>query len=190
MSPHTIKALAKLDQLIQACARCSLHEGGRAKPYWTLESKYLIIGEAPGRDEVKANSPFVGPAGSALWNQLAPHGLSRKDFAIVNSVNCRPIVLRKNGKPTDEQIRACFHWVGKYILLIQPKKILLLGSYAHKSLFGKDIQVIKNNGKVYVDKYGTPVIQSVHPAYTIYNEEQGIRLLTEAIEAFLRKESL
>jgi len=47
-----------LDDQILSCKNCSLWTGGYCKPFWTPNSKYGIIGEAPGSNEVN-NEPLL-----------------------------------------------------------------------------------------------------------------------------------
>lgn len=187
-----IKMLQLLDEQILSCKRCSLHEqsvpgGVRCKPYWTRNSEYVIVGEAPGREEVRDGTPFVGQAGSYLWDAIYRIlGIHRDSFAIINSVNCRPTDGFRNLKPTSEQQKMCYQWIRKFIKVVEPEKMLILGNYAMGTMLGRNTGIIRMNG---VD--GTlkefdrlPYVISVHPAFCIYNRDEGPQKLEEAIKAF------
>jgi uracil-DNA glycosylase family 4 len=61
--------------------RCGLYENGTAIPHWTPDSQYAIIGEAPGANEVREQTPFIGPAGQILTEHLNKAGFQFKGFS-------------------------------------------------------------------------------------------------------------
>lgn len=184
MDKKQLRILSLLDNMIGECKKCSLFQNGRAKPYWVSSSRFAIIGEAPGFDEVRENSPFVGKAGNILWDAVKRNGLSREDFLIINSVNCRPVVGNKNGKPSNEQMEQCRPWIRKYLKVLKPRAILILGGYALFTILGES-DIMKHSGKeVHSREFDCPVVISVHPAFTIYNPSKGEQLLKESIEKF------
>ena len=79
-----MRMLELLDDQISQCTSCELHEGGRVKPYWTPMSVLAGLGEAPGKEEVEQNEPFVGKAGDILGNSMAKNGFRKSDFLIIN----------------------------------------------------------------------------------------------------------
>lgn len=56
-----------------------------------FSSTMAIVSDYPGPREVAARSPFVGGAGSKLWNVLRTNGYTRNDFYITN-VSKRQVV--------------------------------------------------------------------------------------------------
>ncbi len=180
--------LQLLDEQVLDCKRCGLHNGGRCKPYWTTRSRYVIVGEAPGKQEVVEGTPFIGMAGEVLWNTIYKvAGLFRADFAIINSVNCRPTDGMKNLKPSPSDRAACQQWIRKFIKVIEPEKVLILGNYAMGTMLGKSSGIVRLNATDgLLDSYykNVPFVISVHPAYTIYNKDDGLQKLEEAIEKF------
>ena len=111
-----LQRLIYLSQNIYRCKKCArLRPNGIAVPYWTMKAKYLALAEAPGEKEVKAETPLVGPAGEKWEGEIKRIGLEREDFILINSVQCRPIINGRNGKPTFEEIINCRFWVNKYI---------------------------------------------------------------------------
>lgn len=194
MNEYDLKLLTLLDSQVQSCKLCELHKNGRAKPYWTPGSQYGLFLEAPGGEEVAQNTPVVGKAGGKLWAALHEVGLERSDFLIVNSVNCRPVDGKKNGKPTGEQMRLCSDWVRKYIRIVKPSKILVMGTYAihsFNSIVGGDVLptgfiMDKVGDTVFMDVFGIQfhAVISVHPAYTIYQPEKGMEALKKSARIF------
>jgi len=53
-------------------------------------SSILILGEAPGQNEVAARMPFVGASGQELSKMLHEAGLSESDLYFANVCNQRP----------------------------------------------------------------------------------------------------
>ena len=110
----------------------------------------LVIGEAPGPEEDKRSDPgrglgvhFVGRDGNLLAEGLRPAGVRdiQKDLRFTNAVYCRP---SENKTPTDRQIALCRSHVFQAIQEFKPKKIILLGMSAIKSLYGEFNDIASN----------------------------------------------
>jgi len=184
LSNKQMRMLELLDDLVGKCTDCDLYKGGRVKPYWTPMSLFLGLGEAPGKNEVEENEPFVGKAGKILGKAMAKQGFRKEEFSLINSVNCRPVSAGSNGKPTFKQVATCRKWVRKYIKVLNPAKIIAFGNYARGSVTGNFHGIVKYNGCVevhYDDRY---VTYSVHPAYCIYQQDNGMELLESSIRTF------
>lgn len=194
MNWKQMRMLELLDSQINKCKACSLWQNSRAKPYWTEFSKYAIIGEAPGYNEIRLNEPFVGPAGEILWDVVGDKGFSKEEFLVINSVNCRPvdeIKEWKNGKPTEDEQLTCKPWVRKYLRVLKPEGVLILGNYAMFTVTGNNSGIMSLNATVLTEsepkhdfRYNIPYVLSVHPALCIYRKEEGKMLLAESIRAF------
>lgn len=181
----SVKMLDILDSKIVNCERCSLHSGGHCKPFWTENSQFGIIGEAPGKNEVLEGSPFVGAAGRYLWEIFQEFGYSREHFLIINSANCRPTDGRKNLKPNDEQLQTCRKWIELYMRVIRPSRVLLLGNYATSTILGEKSGILSTYASVeYNNEFKCHVIRSVHPSMCIYRGDSGKQMLREAIKVF------
>ena len=50
------------------------------------QPKVMLIGEAPGKEEIKENVPFIGRSGQLLMEQLQQVGLSRETVYITSAV--------------------------------------------------------------------------------------------------------
>ena len=185
LNKHQIRLLELLDEELLSCKDCDLWTGGTSKPYWTPASKYGMIGEAPGEKEVR-KSPFVGPAGKKLWGIANLLGLKREDFIIINTVNCRPIDKDgNNGKPTPDQCDTCFPYMRKYLRIVKPEKIILLGNYAVGSLTGENSGIMKKNSSVVRNEFfNLNMVLSVHPSMCIYAGSKGKVMLYESMKVF------
>lgn len=196
LNDRQIKLLELLDKKVQSCERCSLYENGRANPLWTEHSKYAIIGEAPGRHEVEEGVPFVGAAGKVLTDVLSSLGFKARDFLIVNSVNCRAVDFHnpfKNGKPSLMQLECCSDWLRKYLKIVDPEKILCLGNYA-KHFFDQSVTGILGIRGRFIDMQidettrAYPVMYTIHPAYALYNQDEGEDMLRQDLTLFRNKQ--
>ena len=198
LSDKQVRMLQLLDTKVDKCNKCSLKQNGTAFPFWTRKSKYVIIGEAPGANEVRQQTPFIGAAGRILTDELSKAGFKAEDFLIINTCQCRPVDGNRNAKPNDAQIIACQDILRKYIKVLNPEKILCLGNYA-KYIFTGNIQgilrergtfkecFIMNQEVEGVDKKFN-VLFTIHPAYCIYNQDEGRQYLKDDIELFKETE--
>ncbi len=55
----------------------------------------MIVGEAPGRNEIQTQVPFNGDSGKELMKSLASIGLRREDVYITSAVRSRPYSIKK-----------------------------------------------------------------------------------------------
>jgi len=100
------------------------------------EHPILIVGEAPGKDEVAQGTPFVGKAGENLQKLIKLSGLSReRDFLITNTFPFRTFTIGKNGKisnrtPSTQLLKEGSRWLEQEIGIVEPSLILLLGNSA------------------------------------------------------------
>ena len=174
MNTKTFRMLSLLDEQIQKCKECNLYENGRAKLYWTKNSKYMGIVEAPGKDEVELNQPLVGKTGHMFWEMIEPLGLYKEDFLIINSVNCRSMKGNKNLIPSEYHRNQCRPWIKKYIKVFQPNKIILMGNASIHTITGmwgvtklvgitEDMNVFDNDVKL---------IYCYHPSSVIYDQKK------------------
>ena len=170
-----LKRLIYLTENIHRCKKCSrLRPNGMAIPYWNMKSKYLGLAEAPGKEEVEQETPLVGPAGEIWEKEVERIGFEREDFVLINSVQCRPVVGRRNGKPTFNEMINCGFWINKYIETVRPEKILAMGNYAVWSLFrtGNTLGGIMASSGKFIGNYGKiPVYACIHPASLLYHND-------------------
>lgn len=88
------------------CPKCTLyHLNTFVPPSIPPVTELLIIGEAPGQDEVAQKKPFVGQAGQLLRNTLRiPSTIHPGEVGYINTVQCRP---PKNRNPAPAEIAHC-----------------------------------------------------------------------------------
>lgn len=138
-----------------------------------LNAKIMLIGEAPGREEVEQGKPFVGKAGKNLSEFLEIIGLKREDIFITNTVKFRPVKVSESGTlsnrtPSDDEVKTFLPYLLKEIEVISPKIIVTLGNTPLKALLGEQALIGNLHGSI-TDFNGKMLFPLYHPASIIYN---------------------
>lgn len=156
------------------------------------EAEIMLIGEAPGKDEVLLGRPFVGKAGKNLDEFLALSGISRDTLFITNVVKFRPYRISEKGRkanrpPTRKEIEICLPCLKQEIHVVRPKWIVTLGNTALKALLGEAETVGERHGKAM--PLGDAMLYPLyHPASIIYRQalkpvyEEDVRGLKELLD--------
>ncbi len=165
------KKLESLKQECLGCKKCILGETRNNIVFSDGDpetARAILIGEAPGENEDKTGTPFVGRAGKLLNEFLEKAGISRKkDLYIINTVKCRP---PKNRVPSDEEKKRCEDYLLKQIEIINPEVLIFCGSTALKSFYNKKIAISKIRGEILnIEIGGKPrkCIPIFHPSYLL-----------------------
>ena len=165
------KKLESLKQECLGCKKCILGETRNNIVFSDGDpetARAILIGEAPGENEDKTGTPFVGRAGKLLNEFLEKAGISRKkDLYIINTVKCRP---PKNRVPSDEEKKLCENYLLKHIEIINPEVLIFCGSTALKSFYNKKIAISKIRGEILdIEIGGKPrkCIPIFHPSYLL-----------------------
>jgi uracil-DNA glycosylase len=127
----------------------------------------MLIGEAPGAEEDRNGTPFVGRAGHLLDKMLAAIGLDRTQVFIVNVVPWRP---PGNRTPTPQETTICLPFVRRQIELVGPKILVCLGAAAAQTMLGVKEGILRTRGR-WFDYAGSagpiPTLATLHPAYLL-----------------------
>ncbi len=156
------------------CGRCGLYKQCKS-PKMSATGKgnknILVVAEAPGKDEDRANEQLVGRAGKLLRRFLKPMGVRLdEDCVKTNAVICRP---PHNKKPEDYMIEACRPNLMKTIGECKPNVIFLLGEVACKSLLSEiwkdDIGTISRWGGFCIPcrEPNAWVVPTFHPSHIL-----------------------
>ena len=175
-----------LQKQVQNCHACQLAEGRTQTVFGVgdVKADWMIIGEAPGRDEDIQGKPFVGRAGQLLNAMLQAIDLEREQVFIANVLKCRP---PQNRDPSTIEIEQCSTYLSAQIQHIQPKVILVVGRIAAHFLLDTTIAVGKLRSKVHHYK-GIPLIVTYHPAYLLRRPSEkrksweDLKLALETVE--------
>lgn len=163
----------------------------------SISPKLLLIGEAPGENEIETGIPFIGRAGDELMKSLNSIGLSREDVYMTSPVRSRPykwgtkkerdgtMVKRTyNRAPKPAEILAHAPLLDYEIQHLQPQLIVTLGTIGLQRLLGKKAKVTELHGQKLIqpiqylntleDKHFslTPqnymIVPTFHPASVFY----------------------
>ncbi len=144
--------------------------------------KVVFIGEAPGQSENQLGKPFVGRSGKLLDKWINEIKLSENDFAVINVVPIIPL-NKENGirAPTEEEINYFLPLTEKYLQLLNPQIIVLLGRSA-ASIFDKNLKLGETkhwkNSKLFF---------IYHPSYYLRNGGKGFEREIEKLKIFLEE---
>lgn len=148
------------------------------------EPKIVFIGEAPGQSENKVGKPFVGRSGKMLDKWIKYLNLNQNDFCIINVVPIIP--LNKENKirpPTENEINYFLPTIEKYLELLNPKLIVLLGRSA-ASIFDKTLK--PSQTKKWKNK---ELFFIYHPSYYLRNGGKGFEESLEKLKLILEDET-
>jgi len=167
-----------LQQLYERIKRCvcdcpgERQGAGTVRDNGSLQAGILLLGEAPGGEEIKRGVPFVGQAGVNLDGCLSLAGLTRDSVLITNTVKCRPTKNegRANRRPTACEIKSCVRWLDEELHILSPRVIITLGDVALKRLGGPSLRLAECHGRP-LTLNGTTVIPMYHPAAVIYRRQ-------------------
>jgi uracil-DNA glycosylase len=168
-----LEGIKKVNEHLAECRRCELWSNGTAIPFVGNDIKCVLFGEAPGSEEVKQQQPFVGKSGKYLMSIFSNFGLDRENFLIINSCNCRPIIIDdnnkvKDGKPNEQQLKACQPINTFYILNSGMKHVMTLGNYAKWFFTGEIGGISQDAGKIIIWN-DINIMFNFHPASVFYN---------------------
>ena len=152
-----------------------------------INSPLVFLGEAPGREEEEARSPFVGAAGRNLNMLLRQIGLSRDKIFITNVVKYRPVAstgARARNRPlTRTEIRNAHDWILSEIEIIGPKLVVCLGASASWAFTTGAAAVMAESAGTVVPYGRFQLFVTYHPSPLNWNNPQR---RARMIEAFAR----
>ena len=172
----------QLNELKAECDRCLRCELGKTRINIVFSdgnpetAKAILIGEAPGENEDKTGTPFVGRAGKLLNEFLEKACISREnDLYIINTVKCRP---PQNRVPTDTEKQLCSEYLLKQIEIVNPNVIIFCGSTALKSFYPQKTPISKIRGEILELEIGGKTRKCIpifHPSYLLryHSLEEG-----------------
>ncbi len=134
----------------------------------STDSKIMLIGEAPGKNEEQQGIPFVGRGGKLLNTTLETLGFQRSDFYVTNIVKYRPQDTEgKTLTPGEKEIAMFRPALEKEIEVINPKLIVVFGRSAMLGL-GVGGLMATNHGKI-LELNGRKILVVYHPAAILRN---------------------
>lgn len=158
------------------CTRCVLHKTSEANGkslvclwgHGNPSPSIVFVGEAPGKDEIIEEIPFIGDAGKLFNKYSQKVGIDRKDVYIANTVKCRP---PGNRTPKPLEIKSCAPYLDYEIQQKKPKVIGILGAVALKRILGVEGITKLRGVPIWSDKYKCYCVPTWHPSYILRNGE-------------------
>jgi len=154
------------------CTKCNLYKTSKAGNLTCVKlmgagnqkADIMLVGEAPGANEIVEKKPFVGKAGTLLRRNLKVVGIDTNEIYITNIIKCRPPM---NRTPTDIEVKTCSGYLEEEIRKVKPKVIGLLGNTPLKYFLGiSGITKVRGN-KVWDEKYNCWLLPLYHPSYLL-----------------------
>lgn len=130
-----------------------------------LDSLFVILGEAPGKEEDESGRPFVGKSGKLLRGLLRAEGLMDDKLYITNTVKCRP---PDNRVPSFDEIKSCSFLLQEELKNIRPILLVAVGGTALSWAIPKE-KIMTVHGKILTSKRGVKVFPMIHPAAALRN---------------------
>lgn len=145
------------------------------------DSLIVLIGEAPGKNEVLQGKPFVGQAGKNLDEFIEILEIQRSDLYITNVVKMRPYKINEqtgresNRTPTKKEIGIFSSFLMRELEIVRPKLVVTLGNIALKCITQDEKASIGNmHGNPLEVKFGSAefnLFPLYHPASIIYKAD-------------------
>lgn len=158
-----------------------------------VESRILLVGQAPGPREGNFGRPFAWTAGKTLfrWFEEAfalPEDAVRRSVYFAAVARCFPGKAKGGGdrKPDPTEIAACRPFLAGEVEILRPTLVIPVGTLAIEQVLGHRgplVDVIGQQRRVEYLGHETDVIPLPHPsgASTWHRTEPGTFLLASAL---------
>ncbi len=143
-----------------------------------VKANLMLVGEAPGRQEIEQGRPFVGQAGKNLDEFLQLLNIERDDIYITNAVKFRPAKINPktnrliNRPPSKLEINDSKAFLIGQIKIIAPQIIVTLGNVPMRVILDNEkLNIGDLHGTVqniHIDNISYLVFPLYHPASIIY----------------------
>jgi len=157
-----------------------------------VQSKVLLLGQAPGPHEGEIGRPFAWTAGKTLFQWLSRIDIDEDAFrggAYMAAVcRCFPGKSAGGGDrvPTATEIENCSAWLRAEVELLEPELLIPVGKLAIAQVMPvkKLVDVVGRVHRVSLFGHSMDAVPLPHPsgASTWHRTEPGVSLLREALE--------
>ena len=140
----------------------------------------MIIGEAPGTDEVQTGKPFTGKSGRLLRETLK--SLGNPPVYITNSALCYP---GRETPPPAPAVKACSQRLWEELRRAAPKGVLLLGNTSVRAVLPDEKRgILKLRGSlVQIPELEVYAVPTLHPAAVLRNPRSFREFLQDVQKA-------
>ena len=155
----------------QNCANCP-SKGKTCGNRGPEDALFVMVGESPGHNELRANKPFVGESGLMMKTVIeeicGEEGVPVPEIFYTNAFMCT-VKGKKDKKGVERCAQACHTRLMEDIGVYQRKVILALGNGAVQSLTGDySIKITQDRGRTYKSELASKgIVGSVHPAFLL-----------------------
>lgn len=168
------------------CEDCTLCDAPFVPSYIPEDIQLVVIGEAPGADEVRAREPFVGQSGKLMMGTLRMVGQDITKVMKTNVVSCRP---EGNRDPTIVEADCCRGRLMDDLDKAHGAKILAVGKVARETM--ESISNLPPASSVsdgrgfwhHAEQLDADWIASWHPAYVLRAPDKMIQLKSDTRKA-------
>ena len=166
-------AWQELKEKVERCTKCGLCKTRHNTVFGEgpINTRCVIIGEAPGEDEDKEGRPFVGRAGQLLTDILEKGGgIPRNSVYIMNVLKCRPSDPKiTNRPPNDKEKSACNEYLEAQLALLHPDIVVTMGNTPTQWLMKTKVGITNLRGK-WQKWRGIQLLPMYHPSFLLRNE--------------------
>lgn len=134
----------------------------------SFDAEVMLVGEAPGGDEVAQGEPFVGQAGKQLNRVLEDVSVDRGDLYVTNLVKVRP---PRNRDPYVDEVDTWRPVLDAEIDRVDPDVLVPLGSFAAREILDTDETITDLRGREF-ERDGRTVRPTFHPAAALYDRSK------------------
>ena len=183
-------SLLKLRSRLLSCRACP-EMVGPVVAGASVESRVLLLGQAPGPHEGSVGRPFAWTAGKTLFQWLARIGIEEETFrsGVYMAAVCRCFPGKSSGGgdrvPSLTEIKNCSQWLHAEVEMLQPRLLIPVGKLAISQVLQvrKLTDVVGLAHRVKLADIEMDTIPLPHPsgASTWHRTEPGISLLKRAL---------
>ncbi len=189
----------RLVRAIRRCRACDLPSESKPVAVEFTGQRFFLLGQAPGKEEIRRGLPFCGPAGRNLFRWFAEAGMgdevtvrSRLFFCAV--AHCWPGTRPGSSDdrpPSPAMRRACSAHVLAELALVDPDWVVAVGAMAATAVFGRAVGLADTVGPAHRVAWGgreRSVIVLPHPSGLSrwLHAEAHRRAHAEAMQALAR----
>lgn len=170
------------------CHNCDLR-GGCKQVVWGFgpeqltDIDWMLVAEAPGKQENKQGIPLVGNTGDETDWLFARNGIRFSNFYRTNVVKCQPA---NNRDPKPYQIAACAPWLEMELEMVRPRLIVAMGKFAAQWFLtvrnmelDHGIPVVDEVGRIIIPTYH--VAAALHRPATMLSVQEDFRVIRDVI---------
>ena len=168
------------------CGNCPLADRPCVPSHLPRNARVIVIGEAPGKDEVNSGRPFTGPSGQLLDHAARYAGIDPASIARTNAVLCQP---EGNATPPASAVIACGKRLAHDINTSGAGILVPMGNTALAAVDGLTLKTARNGGTItsrrgrWYDLAHYRVLPTYHPAYILRSPQYINQMLSDLRKA-------